>query len=83
MSPSTKAMGRVQESRDKGETPNLNAGEGNGTTKNQTHAPHNSRRSSVHNPGTEAARAIQLSRPNVTRGLGVRLHPKACAAFGL
>ena len=45
--------------------------------------PHNSRRPSVHSPGTEAARAMQVTRPNEIRSPGVRLHPKACAALGL
>ena len=34
-------------------------------------------------PGTEAARAMQVTRPNEIRRPGVRLHPKACAALGL
>ena len=33
--------------------------------------------------GTEAARAMQVTRPNEIRRPGVRLHPKACAALGL
>ena len=38
---------------------------------------------SVHSPGLEAARAMQVTRPNVTRSPGVRLYPKVCAALGL
>ena len=49
-------------------------------TQTKTQAPHNSRKPSVHSPGTEAARAMQVTRPNEIRRLGVRLHPKACAA---
>ena len=52
-------------------------------TRTQTQTPHNSRKPSVHSPGTEAARAMQLTRPNEIRSPGVRLHPKACAALGL
>ena len=52
-------------------------------TRTQTQAPHNSRKPSVQSPGTEAARAMQLTRPNKIRSPGVRLHPKACAAVGL
>ena len=33
--------------------------------------------------GTEAARAMQATRPTEIRRPGVRLHPKACAALGL
>ena len=53
------------------------------TTQTQTQAPRNSRKPSVHSPGTEAARAMQVTRPNEIRRPGVRLHPKACAALGL
>ena len=53
------------------------------TTRTQTQAPQNSRKPSVQSPGTEAARAMQLTQPNEIRRPGVRLHPKACAAFGL
>ena len=53
------------------------------TTQTQTQAPRNSRKPRVHSPGTEAARAMQVTRPNETRRPGVRLHPKACAACGL
>ena len=53
------------------------------TTKTQTQAPHKSRKHSVHSPGTEAARAMQVTRPNEIRRPGVRLHPKACAALRL
>ena len=53
------------------------------TTQTQTQAPRNSRKPSVHTPGTEAARAMQVTRPNVIRSPGVRLHPKACAALRL
>ena len=49
----------------------------------QTQTPHNSRKPSAHSPGTEAARAMQVTRPNEIRSPGVRLHPKACAALGL
>ena len=49
----------------------------------QTKAPHNTRKPSVHSLGTEAARAMQVTRPNEVRRPGVRLHPKACAALGL
>ena len=47
------------------------------TTQTQTQAPRNSRKLSVHSPGTEAARAMQVTRPNEIRRPGVRLHPKA------
>ena len=53
------------------------------TTQTQTPARRNSRKPSVHSPGTEAARAMQVTRPNEIRRPGVRLHPKACAALGL
>ena len=53
------------------------------TTQTQTQAPRNSRKPSVHSPGTEAARAMQVTPPNEIRRPGVRLHPKACAALGL
>ena len=53
------------------------------TTQTQTQAPHNTRKPSVHGPGTEAARAMQVTRPNEIRSPGVRLHPKACVALGL
>ena len=52
-------------------------------TRTQTQAPHNSRKPSVHSPGTEAARAMQVTRPSEMRRPGVRLHPKGCAALGL
>ena len=52
-------------------------------TRTKTQTPHNSRKPSVHSPGTEAARAMQLTRPNEIRSPGVRLHHKACAALGL
>ena len=52
-------------------------------TQTQTQAPHNSRKPGVHSLGTEAARAMQVTRPNEIRRSGVRLHPKACAALGL
>ena len=52
-------------------------------TEKRTQAPHISRKPSVHSPGTEAANAMQVTRPNVTRTPGVRLHLKACAALGL
>ena len=53
------------------------------TTRTSTQTPHNSRKPSFHSPGTEAARAMQVIRPNEIRSPGVRLHPKACAALGL
>ena len=53
------------------------------TTRPQTQTPHNNRKPSVHSPGTEAARAMQVTRPNEIHRPGVRLHPKACAALGL
>ena len=49
----------------------------------QTQTPHNNRRPSVHSLGTEAARAMQVTRPNEIWRPGVWLHPKACAAMGL
>ena len=52
-------------------------------TQIQTQAPHNRRNPGVHSPGTEAGRAMQVTRPNEIRSPGVRLHPKACAALGL
>ena len=52
-------------------------------TQTRAQAPHNSRKPSVHSPGTQAASAMQVTQPNVTRRPGVRLHPKACAALGL
>ena len=52
-------------------------------TETQPQAPHNIRKPSVHSLGTQAAKAIQLTWPNVTRSPGVRLHPKACATLGL
>ena len=52
-------------------------------TQTQTKAPHSSSKPSVHSPGTEAARVMQVSRLNVTQSRGVGLHPKACAALGL
>ena len=53
------------------------------TTQTQTQVPRNSRKPSVHSPGTEAASAMQVTRPDEIRRPGVRLHPKACAALGL
>ena len=53
------------------------------TTQTQTQAPPNSRKPSVHSPGTQAARAMQVTRPNEIWRPGVRLYPKACAALGL
>ena len=49
----------------------------------QTQTPHNNRQPSVHSPGTEAACAMQVTRPNEIRRPGVRVHRQACAAFGL
>ena len=54
-----------------------------GEPQNQARARHNGRKASVHSPGTEAARAMQVSRQNVIGSLGVRRHAKACAALGL
>ena len=48
-----------------------------GTTQTQTQAPHNRRKPSVHSP------AMQVTQPNKIRSPWVRLHPKACVAFGL
>ena len=45
--------------------------------------PNKSRKPSLHSWGTESAQTMQVTRPNVTRTPGVRLHPKACAAVGL
>ena len=53
------------------------------TTRTQTQTPHKNRKPSVHSPGTEAARVMQMTRPNEIRSPGVRLHPKACPALGL
>ena len=53
------------------------------TTRTRTQTPHNSRKPSVHSPGTEAARAMQLTWPKEIQSPGIRLHPKACAALGL
>ena len=53
------------------------------TTRTQPQMQANSRKPSAHSPGTEAARAMQVTRPNEIRSPGVRLHPKACAALGL
>ena len=53
------------------------------TTLTQTQASHNSRKPSAHSPSTEAACAMQVTRPNEIRRPGVRLHPKASAALGL
>ena len=53
------------------------------TTKTKTQTPNNSRKPSVHSPGTEAVRVMQVTRPNEIRSPGVRLYPKACAALGL
>ena len=52
-------------------------------TRTRAQTPHNSRKPSVHSPGTEAAPAMQETRPNEIRRPGVRLHPKACAALAL
>ena len=48
-----------------------------------TQTPHNNRKPGVHSPGGEAARVMQVTRPNEIRSPGVRLHPKACAPLGL
>ena len=53
------------------------------TTQTQTKTPHNSRKPGVHSPGSEAARAMQVTWPNEIQSPGGRLHPKACAALGL
>ena len=50
---------------------------GNSTTQAQLHAQHNRRKPRVHHPGTEAARAMQVTLRNVSRTPGVTLHPKA------
>ena len=52
-------------------------------TQTETRTPHNNRKPSVYTPGTEAARAMQVTRPNEIRSPGVRLHPKASTALGL
>ena len=52
-------------------------------TRAQPQTQANSRKPSAHSPGTEAAHAMQVTRPNEIRSPGVRLHPKACAALGL
>ena len=52
-------------------------------TQTQIQAPHNSRKPSVYSRGTEAARAMQVTRPNEIQIPRLRLHPKACAALGL
>ena len=52
-------------------------------TQTQAQAPHNSTKPSVHSPGTEATRAMQVIRPNEIRSPGLRLHPEACAALAL
>ena len=49
----------------------------------ETQTLYNNGKPSVHSPGSEAARAMQLTRPNKIRSPGVRLHPKACADLGL
>ena len=80
-----------QELRREGEDPNTSThqnnpnqeGPENGKPQTQAHAPHNSRKPSSHSPDTEAARAMQVTRPNEIRSPGLRLHPKACAALGL
>ena len=53
------------------------------TTQTQTQAPCISRKPSPHSTGTEAARAMQVTRPNKNLRPGVRLHPGACGALGL
>ena len=57
--------------------------QGSTFNRTQTQTPHNSRKPSAHSPGTEAARAMQVTRPNEIRTPGVRVHPKACAALRL
>ena len=52
-------------------------------TRTQPQTQANGRKPSAHSPGTEAARAMQVTRPNEIRSPGVRLHPKASAALGL
>ena len=49
---------------------------------NQAGMPHD-RKPSVHSPASEAARAMQMTRPNEVQKRGLRLHPKASAALGL
>ena len=56
---------------------------GCGETQARTQEGQNGRKPSVHSPGTEAGRAMHLTRPNVTRSPGVKIHPKACAVLGL
>ena len=51
-------------------------GRGYRKTQTQARAPHNSRKPSVHSPYTEAARAMQVTRPNIIWSPGVRLHPR-------
>ena len=41
--------------------------QGSGENQSQMHAQHNSRKRSIHSPGTEAALAMQMIRPNVTQ----------------
>ena len=43
----------------------------------------NHKQNSIYSQYSEAARAMQVTRPNEIRAPGVRLHPKACAALGL
>ena len=52
-------------------------------TQTQTQAPHNNRKPSVLSPGTEAARAMQVTQSNGIWSRGVKLHHKASAALGL
>ena len=52
-------------------------------TQTQTKAPHNSSEPNVHRAGTEAARAMEVTWPDVTLSPGVGLHPNACAALEL
>ena len=53
------------------------------TIRTQAQTPHNSRKPSVDSPGTEAARAMQVTWPKEIGSPAVRLHPKASAASGL
>ena len=48
-------------------------------TQTPTKAPHNSRKPSAYSPGTEAALAMQVTRPSEIRSPGGKLHAKACA----
>ena len=53
------------------------------TTRTQAQTPDHSRKPSVHSPGTEAARAMEVTWPNEIQSPGVRLPPKACTDLEL